>query len=134
MTMLQRLATAINGHDLDGFVACFDDDYRSEQPAHPTRAFGGAAQVRENWTSVFAGVPDLTAELRAAATTDDGVEIGEWDWRGTYTDGRPFVMRGVTVMGVADDRITWGRLYMEAVEEGGGDIREMVEDTYRPPR
>jgi hypothetical protein len=41
-------------------------------------------------------------------------------------------MRGVIVAGVDQHEITWGRLYMEPVEEGGADINEMVQDTYRP--
>ena len=131
--LLHRLRTAIDAHDLDAFVACFADDYRSDQPAHPARAFVGAAQVRENWTSVFAGVPDLTAELLSEATTEDGAEVGEWFWHGTHVDGQPFAMRGVTVIRVEDGKITSARLYMEPVEEGGGDINRMVEEAYRPP-
>jgi hypothetical protein len=34
--------------------------------------------------------------------------------------------RQVTIFGVADDRITWGRLYMEEVEEAGEDIDQAV--------
>lgn len=78
------------------------------------------------------GVPDFNAELLSSAITDEGAEIGEWRWRGTHTDGSTFAMRGVTIMGVTDDRIAWGRLYMEVVEEGGADIDEMVRETYRP--
>jgi len=33
--LVERLRQAINKHDLDAFVACFDPDCRSEQPAHP---------------------------------------------------------------------------------------------------
>ena len=33
---------------------------------------------------------------------------------------------GVTLLGVDEDRIVWGRLYMEPVEEGGEDIDESV--------
>ncbi|HTN78729.1 MAG TPA: nuclear transport factor 2 family protein [Acidimicrobiales bacterium] len=132
--MNRRLLGAMNAHDLDAFVACFASDYRSEQPVHPSRAFDGSDKVRENWTNVFAGVPDFNAELLSYATTDEGVEIGEWRWRGTHTDGSPFAMRAVTVMGINDDRITWGRLYMEIVEPDGADIEEMVRETYRPPR
>jgi ketosteroid isomerase-like protein len=128
-----RLLAAMNAHDLDAFVACFAPDYRSEQPAHPGRAFEGSSQVRENWASVFAGVPDFTAELVLSTTTHDGVEIGEWHWRGTHTDGAPFAMRGTTLLGINDDHIAWGRLYMEAVEHDGADIDEMVRETYRPP-
>lgn len=130
---MNRLLAAMNAHDLDAFVACFAPNYRSQQPAHPSRAFDGSDKVRENWTSVFAGVPDLNAELLVSATTDDGVEIGEWRWSGTYTDGSPFAMRGATVLGIEDERIAWGRLYMEVVEEDGADINQMVREAYRPP-
>ena len=53
--VMDRLLVAMNADDLDAFVACFAPDYRSEQPAHPNRAFEGSAQVRENWASVFSG-------------------------------------------------------------------------------
>ena len=123
----------MNSHDLDAFVACFAPEYESDQPAHPRRAFRGSDQVRENWTNVFAGVPDFKANLLSSATTDDGVEIGEWRWQGTHVDGSPFAMQGVIVAGVQSSRIMWGRLYMETIELGGGDIDEMVQETYRPP-
>ena len=131
--MMNRLLAAMNAHDLDEFVGCFALDYRSEQPAHPGRAFEGREKVRENWTGVFAGVPDFRAELLTSTTTEDGVEIGEWRWRGTHTDGAPFGMQGVTVMGIEDEHIAWGRLYMEAIEQDGADIDAMVRETYRPP-
>jgi len=132
--IMSRLLTAMNAHDVDALVACFAGDYESEQPAHPSRAFRGSDQVRKNWEGVFAGVPDFTAELVLSAVTDDGVEVGEWCWRGTHTDSAPFAMRGVIVAGVQGDQIAWGRLYMETVEQGGMDIAEMVRETYRPRR
>ena len=131
--VMDRLHSAMNAHDLDAFVACFAPEYQSDQPAHPSRAFRGRDQVRENWTSVFAGVPDFTADLLTSATTDDGVEIGEWRWQGTHVDGSPFAMQGVIVTGTQDGRVAWGRLYMEVIEQGGGDIDEMVRETYGPP-
>ena len=131
--VMNRLLTAMNAHDLDAFVACFALDYRSEQPAHPSRAFGGSDKVRENWKGVFSGVPDFHAEILLSATTDDGVEIGEWRWWGTYTDGSPFAMQGVTVMGIEGAQIVWGRLYMEVIERDGADIDQMVQEAYRPP-
>ena len=131
--VMNRVLGALNAHDLDAFVACFAPGYRSEQPAHPDRAFHGSDKVRENWASVFSGVPDFKADLLLSATTDEGVEIGEWSWRGTYTDGSPFAMQGVTVMGIEGGRIAWGRLYMEVIEEDGSGIDQMVRDTYRPP-
>ena len=131
--MMNRLLAALNAHDLDAFVGCFAADYRSEQPAHPGRSFQGRDKVRENWANVFAGISDFRAELLTSAITDGNVEIGEWRWSGTHTDGAPFAMHGVTVMGIESERIAWARLYMEAVEQDGGDIDAMVRETYRPP-
>lgn len=117
--VLERLRDAQNRHDLDAFVACFDPQYRSEQPVHPDRAFVGRQQVHTNWAEVFAGVPDFQAELlRSAEQTDTW--WAEWHWQGTRTDGTRLDMRGVTIFGVRDDRIVWGRLYLEDVEGGQG--------------
>ena len=131
--IMNRLLSAMNAHDLDAFVACFAPDYDSRQPAHPSRAFQGSDQVRKNWAAVFSGVPDFTAELLLSTVTDEGVEVGEWRWEGTHTDGSRFGMHGVIVTGVQQDRITWARLYIEPIEQGGSNIDEMVQETYRPP-
>ena len=45
-----QLLAAMNAHDLDAFVACFAEDYRGEQPAHPSYAFEGSDKVREPGT------------------------------------------------------------------------------------
>jgi hypothetical protein len=45
----------MNHHDARAVAAFFADDYRSEQPLHPNRGFGGSEQVLANWTSVFEG-------------------------------------------------------------------------------
>ena len=48
-------------------------------------------------------------------------------WRGTYSDGSPFLMKGVTVMGLdADGLISKTRLYMEPVEQDSAPIDEAV--------
>ncbi len=130
---MTRLVEAVNAHDLDRLVDCFAPGYRSEQPAHPNRDFHGSDKVRENWTSVFGGIPDLAAELLVAATCDDGAEMGEWYWHGTHLDGSAFAMRGVIIVGLDKGRIAWGRLYMEPVEQGGADIDEAVRETYQQP-
>jgi hypothetical protein len=124
--VLERLRDAQNRHDLDAFVACFDPDYRSEQPLHPDRAFAGRQQVRANWAEVFAGVPDFHADLlRSAQAGDTG--WAEWHWHGTRADGTRLDMRGVTIFGVRGDRIVWGRLYLEDVEAAGQGIDQAVE-------
>jgi ketosteroid isomerase-like protein len=125
--IIARLYAAVNRHDADGMAACFAPDYRSEQPAHPNRGFGGHRQVAANWSTLFAGVPDLTAEV-VAATIDGRTTWTECEFRGHYADGSLFASRGVNLMGLNDDGlIAWGRLYIEEVEQGGADIEETVQ-------
>jgi hypothetical protein len=100
----ERLHAAMNAHDIDAFVACFDENYESEQPAHPDRAFRGREQARRNWSEIFDGVPDFSAELVEAAATGH-IEWSEWRWRGTQEDGTPLDMAGVIVAGVSGSRL-----------------------------
>jgi ketosteroid isomerase-like protein len=104
----------MNAHDIDAFVDLFAEDYDSEQPAHPDRAFKGREQVRANWSAIFAGVPDLRAELVATAEEGDTVWT-EWRLHGTGLE-----MAGVMVLGIEDGRIARARLYLEPVEQGEG--------------
>jgi hypothetical protein len=48
----------MSARDIDALLDCFAEDYRSDQPAHPDRAFGGREQVGENWSAILAGVRD----------------------------------------------------------------------------
>jgi ketosteroid isomerase-like protein len=123
--VVDGVCAALNARDVEALVACFHDDYRSEQPAHPDRAFGGREQVRENWSAIFAGVPDFAAELVGASAAGD-VEWSEWRWRGTHADGTRLDMAGVIVAGVREGRLAWARLYVEPVEQGGAGIRAAV--------
>ena len=123
----ERLKAALNAHDIDAFVDCFAEDYDSEQPAHPDRAFRGRDQVRANWSAIFAGVPDFTAELIRAGVAA-GAEWSEWRWRGTQEDGSELDMAGVIVAGVSDGRLQWARLYVEPVEQRGAGIEAAVRE------
>ncbi|GAA1994669.1 nuclear transport factor 2 family protein [Microbacterium pumilum] len=130
--LLERLQDAMNSHDAQRMASLFADDYESFQPAHPSRGFGGSAQVLSNWTSVFEGIPDFTAQLLSSAVDGD-TEWAEWDWAGHHTDGAPFAVRGVVIMVVRDGLVERMRLYLEPVEVGGGDIDAAVQEMYRPP-
>ena len=130
--MLVRLRDATNSHDARRVASLFAEDYRSAQPLHPGRAFGGREQVFENWSSVFQGVPDFTSEL-VASSVDGDTEWGEWDWRGHHADGSTFAMRGITVLIVRDDLVAEARLYMEPVDPRGEDIDAAVQELYKPP-
>jgi ketosteroid isomerase-like protein len=117
--VLARLSAAMNRRDLAAFVACFDPDYESEQPAHPDRRFRGRAQVERNWATLFAGMPDFRAQVVRSAAADDTVWV-EWQWTGTRADGTRLDARGACIFGVRAGRLAWGRLYMEDAEPGRG--------------
>jgi ketosteroid isomerase-like protein len=125
--VLESLHRALNEHDLEAFVACFDPGYRSEQPAHPNRGFGGRDQVRANWSAIFGSIEDFRGELIRSVADRDTV-WSEWRMHGTKPDGTPLDMRGVIVMGIRGGRIAWGRLYIEDVETET-DIAEDVRRT-----
>jgi ketosteroid isomerase-like protein len=123
---IARLRDAVNRHDLDAMAALFAPDYRSEQPVHPNRGFGGPEQVVANWSAMFRGVPDLQVDV-VTETTAASECWAEWVWHGTHGDGSPFLMKGVTVMGLDDDGlISRARLFMEPVEQDSVPIDDAV--------
>ena len=123
--LMDRLTAAQNAHDLEGMLACFHEDYRSEQPLFPVRTFQGIDQVRANWSALLEGIPDFHSEIVRSAVDGDTIFV-EIHWTGTKADGTPFEERGVLIVGIRDDRITWGRLYADEVERGGADIDAVV--------
>ena len=124
--IFERLVAAQNAHDIEALVGCFAPDYSSEQPAHPDRVFRGNAQVRKNWTSIFAGVRDFRAELLDAAVEGE-TAWGEFEWRGTRADGSALHSRGVIIVTVRQGKLAAARLYMSDVDESGRGIDAAVE-------
>jgi limonene-1,2-epoxide hydrolase len=125
LSVVDRLVAATNAHDLDALVACFDDDYVNETPAHPLRGFRGPEQVRQNWTAIFAGIPDIA--VRVTASARNGNEVwSEWRMDGTRRDGARHAMAGVIIFGIADDRISSARFYLEPVETRTGDVSAAI--------
>lgn len=122
---MDRLTAAQNAHDLEGMLACFHEDYRSEQPLFPARTFQGIDQVRANWSALLDAIPDFHSDVLRSAVDGD-VVFAEVHWTGTKADGTPLEERGVIVMGILDDRIAWGRLYVDEVEQEGEDIDAVV--------
>jgi ketosteroid isomerase-like protein len=119
--VLSRIERALNAQDLDVLVGCFDEQVVSEQPIHPSRSFRGRAQIEKNWSQLFGAFPDLVATL-VRSVVDGNVAWAEWDWRAHRSDGGIADMRGVTLLGLDGDRITWVRFYMEPVEQDGSGI------------
>ncbi len=112
--LITRLREATNNHDLEALADCFHPDYDSEFPAHPERAFRGRQQMRENWSGIFASLPNLKSTLVRSAS-NQGTAWAEWEWQGTRVDGVPVTLKGVTIQEVRDGRVAWTRLYMEPV-------------------
>ena len=132
--VIDRLAAAVNAHDLDAVAGLIHQDYRSEQPVHPGRAFAGRAQMLANWEAMLAGIPDLCAEI-CRSVQDGDTTWTEWHWAGTRSDGQAFEVRGVTLFAVTDGQIVAGRLYLEDVERDIVGIEQAVEDlSGRRPR
>jgi len=121
--VVQRLLRALNEHNVEGVVACFTEDYVNETPVHPQRGFLGNQQVRRNWTQIFAGVPDLCAEL-PRLTIDGDTAWTEWEMSGTRAHGLAFLMRGVVIFRIADGLIASARFYLEPVENTSGDVED----------
>ena len=113
--VIDRLAAALNAYDLDAVAGLIHQDYRSEQPAHPGRAFAGRAQMLANWEAMLAGIPDFCAEI-CRSVKDGDTTWTEWRWSGTRSDRQAFEMRGVTLFEVTSGQIVAGRLYLEDVE------------------
>ena len=126
LVLVERLRQAVDDHDLDAVVDRFTPEYRNETPAHPGRGFEGREQVRTNWERIFAGVPDITADVLRA--TVDGEHVwSEWEMRGTRPDGQPHVMRGVIIFGVIGDRFGSARFYLEPVDPGEGGVNAAID-------
>lgn len=88
-----RLAALMNEHDLARATALIHQDYRSEQPVHPGRAFVGRAQMGANWKAMFDGIPDFHAEM--VRSVQDGETVWtEWHWTGSRSDGEPLRCAG----------------------------------------
>lgn len=114
--VFERMIEAANRHDLEAMVACFAPDFRSEQPFHPERIFVGPAGVRNNWSFFFTTIPDIQIEILGQVEEGDSV-WAELHFHGTQTDGKKYMVRGVTLQGMQADQISWTRLDIEEVKE-----------------
>jgi predicted ester cyclase len=106
-------------------LACFDPNYRSEQPVHPARAFQGVEQVRKNWSGLFEAVPDVKWDVIRMVGDEDTVWM-EARLTGTQPDGAKLDEIGVVIFGIEEGRIAWAHLYVEEIEHDDEDIDAAV--------
>ena len=114
--VFERMIQAANHHDLEAMVACFAQDFRSEQPFYPERNFTGQAGVRKNWSFFFSTTPDFQVEVLSEAVEGDTV-WAELHYHGTQVDGKKQVTRGVTISGIQGEQIAWAKLYILTIQE-----------------
>jgi ketosteroid isomerase-like protein len=126
LSVIERLVAATNAHDVDGLVDCFASSYVNVTPAHPERGFRGTDQVRRNWTTIFAAVPDISVRI-VASLVENGQAWTEWAMSGTRRDGTPHAIAGVIIFGVEADHIISARFYLEPVETVSGDADVAVQ-------
>lgn len=125
LALVERLHDAVNTHDLDALAACFAGDFINETPVHPARSFRGREQVRRNWAQIFAGVPDIVADVVSVAVAGDSAWT-EWEMRGTRRDGVPHLMRGVSIFTLGDGEFMSVRFYLEPVDASDVAVDEAV--------
>jgi ketosteroid isomerase-like protein len=127
--VVAAIALALNTHDVEVLVACFDDDYVNETPVHPNRGFRGREQVRRNWTTIFAAVPDLSVRIVGMTVEGDTV-WSEWEHSGTRLDGSPHLLRGVVIFTVGSSVVRSARFFLEPVEHSSGGIDAAIANTF----
>ncbi len=129
-----RLVEAVNAHDLDAMIDCFAPDYVNETPLHPERNFRGRDQVRRNWSHIFRAVPNIQIDPQRCTVDAEGSVWVEWDFTGTFVDGSPHRMRGVSIFGVEQDRFAWVRFYLEPVQADGVTAEAAVQHVMEQSR
>jgi ketosteroid isomerase-like protein len=123
--VLDDLVAATNSHDLDTLVGCFAPDYVLTDPAHPSRSFAGAAQVRRNWSAFFAAVPDIRMEVEQHTITTGGFWL-EARQAGTRLDGVALDTWVVYLATVTSGRISSARMHVTPVERDGPGVDAVI--------
>ena len=132
--VVARLIDAANAHDLDALTDCFAPDFVNETPAHPERNFRGRDHVRSNWSQIFRAVPNIRTDALRCAIDPEGLIWVEWDFNGTFVDGAPNRMRGVSIFAVERDRFASVRFYLEPVRADGVNADNAVEHVMEQAR
>lgn len=125
LALIERLRDAVNRHDLEALTGCFADNFLNETPVHPARGFQGREQVRKNWAQIFAGVPNIEADI-VRSSVEGGYAWSEWEMRGTRGDGVAHLIRGVSIFGIGEREFTSVRFYLEPVDEGEASADQAV--------
>jgi limonene-1,2-epoxide hydrolase len=124
--VIERLVHALNAHDIDAVVDCFDPLYHTEQPVHPERAYRGREQIHKEWSETLKRLPDFRAKVIRMVTDKETVWT-EWSWIGTEKNKTRVEMVGVAIYAVRNNRFIWGRAYMEPIQKLGTGIEALTQ-------
>ncbi len=67
------------------------------------------------WAFFFTTIPDIQIEVLGEVAEGDTV-WAELHYHGTQTDGKKYTVRGVALLGIQADQISWARLYIEPIQ------------------
>ena len=107
MEMLRSIATAFDGHDLDGILAHFADDAVFESPRGPDPwglRFVGKDDIRRAFAGRFSGIPDVRYQ-KDDHFVDGDRGASEWTLSGTTADGERLEIRGCDLWTIRDGLI-----------------------------
>ena len=119
--VLQHYMAAINAHDVEAIVAAHTADATMDMVAAPEESSQGTAGIRHFWQEHFAAIPDFHFDFAAPVRAGDAVTL-EWTMAGTYqgddpgfgmAKGKPFRIRGVSVLELAEGKIYRERQYFD---------------------
>ncbi len=101
--LIQRYFDAFNRHDIESVMACFHDSPRIVDPEG--KAFEGRAEVRRNYETAFALMPDCRCDLRGF-TGNSGKAVAESFFHGTQPRfGKVIEGVGAEMMDIVDGKI-----------------------------
>ncbi len=101
--LIQRYFDAFNRHDIEGVMSCFHEKPRIEDPEG--KSFEGRDEVRRNYETAFALMPDCRCDLRSF-TGNTGHAMAESYFYGTaLRSGKVVQGVGAEVMEVVDGKI-----------------------------
>ena len=86
--------------------------------------------MRKNWAAIFQYVPDFRAELCRSTVTGDEVWIELYGHGTRIQDGEQVEARGVMILGIRGEEITWSRVFTEPVHHRRSGLSDMVKELY----
>lgn len=113
--LVTTITAAWNSHDPDKVVAAYTEDIVYEDVPHGILCHG-RAELRETAADFFASDGDVKFEV-VNSRVHRGHGVLEWVWRGVdkgeFKTGKPFTIRGLSILEVRDGKISSNRDYYD---------------------